>query len=137
MGHHKRDGPRKHGARAQAGRHHDPDDAASGGSHKRMHEQRSERAQIDEGVSEITERTTCKVCGRLLLASQAAMHMMQKHGKLVVLFGLPMVPPPPGPIENAAQQIEALVAEGLAEMRGKVAHRTPDGDALLREAGFA
>ena len=38
MPHYKRRATRKHGARAQAGRFHDPDDAASGGSWKRLAE---------------------------------------------------------------------------------------------------
>ncbi len=54
--------------------------------------------------------------------------------RLVVLSNLPMAPPPPGPIENARRHLDDLVAEGLAEIRDGLAHRTPAGDAALAEA---
>ena len=52
MANHKRKAPRKHGARVQAGRFHDPDDAASGGSWKRLREKSAAQQSVSEGLED-------------------------------------------------------------------------------------
>ena len=80
--------------------------------------------------------TRCKICGERVLAGMASAHMLDQHHDLAMLLVLPMVPPLPGPLEITATTIEKLVADGLAEMRDGVAHRTEAGDAALKKAGL-
>ncbi len=103
---HKRKGPAKHGARAQAGRFHDPNDASHGGSPKRLRE-RSKRSSSDaiaEGEGELVEQTEVDASSKVEEDLRKALEYVRAIGQIDHIVGITG----DGPVRATVEAVASL-----------------------------